>query len=82
LYNIVILVDLFFLTILGVDRLFLDLDLVNLVSWQLGLLSRSLAALLDFGLFLVHFLELLPLEGMIENTFESFRGSSYSESFC
>ena len=67
MYNIVILVDLFFLTILGVGRLFLDLDLVNLVSWQLDLPSRSRAPLLDFLLYpVVRFLELLPLEGMIE----------------
>jgi hypothetical protein len=61
MYNMVILVDLFFLTILGVGRMFLDLDLVNLVSWLLGLLSQSLAEHFEFLRFLVRFLELLPL---------------------
>ena len=82
MYNIVILVDLFFLTILGVGTLFLDLDLANLASWQLDLPSQSLGPLFDFRLFLVRFLELLPLEGMVESTFESFRGSSHGKSFC
>jgi hypothetical protein len=37
LYNMIILVDLFFRTTLGVGMSFLDLDLVNLVSLPLGL---------------------------------------------